>query len=355
MVSHGHKFRPTSCHEKDEQLAFSPPWRRSNSPGPGRFSSELAMALWMWNGKRISRMVPLQWSFPVGIGRSWKFLEPMEPIQSWGEFQDLSTNTGAISIRISTGWTLASLLLKNPKTGMRGQSFLHQINLAIWNRNWCVIPFCGTSSPSACMTLCVPSCRFQCGMTHWNLVGSDKKWFCLTIGHPKNHRWIIIFPIKLLLQKSQKWEGFQLLKNWPVSILPQTRKKNHPWSATIWHLQPVVMIVSTTLYYTLRRTSQICSKMGTSGATQTGHGLDCNLKHPLGGQYDKQVPEYAHDKHVLSCSSRCYGWFSPHNFQVSNLARVPKKNPMSSYSLYGLCFYQQTPTINPRRTPPSVD
>lgn len=161
----------------------------------------------------------------LGIGRSWKFLEPMEPIQSWGEFQDLSTNTGAISIRISTGWTLASLLLKNPKTGMRGQSFLHQINLAIWNRNWCVIPFCGTSSPSACMTLCVPSCRFQCGMTHWNLVGSDKKWFCLTIGHPKNHRWIIIFPIKLLLQKSQKWEGFQLLKNWPVSILPQTRKK----------------------------------------------------------------------------------------------------------------------------------
>ena len=137
-----------------------------------------------------------------------------------------------------------------------------------------------------------------------------------------------------------------------TSLYPsQTRKNNHPWSATIWHLQPVVMIVSTTLYYRLRRTSQICSKMGTSGATQTGHGLDCNLKHPLGGQYDKQVPEYAHDKHVLSCSSRCYGWFSPHNFQVSNLARVPKKNPMSSYSLYGLCFYQQTPTINPRRTP----
>ena len=75
MVSHGHKFRPTSCHEKDEQLAFSPPWRRSNSPGPGRFSSELAMALWMWNGKRISRMVPLQWSFPVwglvDLGNSW--------------------------------------------------------------------------------------------------------------------------------------------------------------------------------------------------------------------------------------------------------------------------------------------
>lgn len=160
MVSHGHKFRPTSCHEKDEQLAFSPPWRRSNSPGPGRFSISNGIVD-VERKKNIKNGATSMKFSSLGIGRSWKFLEPMEPIQSWGEFQDLSTNTGAISIRISTGWTLASLLLKNPKTGMRGQSFLHQINLAIWNRNWCVIPFCGTSSPSACMTLCVPPAVFS--------------------------------------------------------------------------------------------------------------------------------------------------------------------------------------------------